>query len=108
MAELRLEPASDKLSLTHFRRASMSPQPLTGEGDARTARGRGRAIAQADRGAGRPVAAIRSNNMPQTQSETLTRRDALATGATLLGATTFGTMALAADEPKSRRKVRIG
>ena len=46
--------------------------------------------------------------MAQTQSETLTRRDALATGAALLGATTFGTMALSADEPKSRRKVRIG
>ena len=46
--------------------------------------------------------------MAQTQSETPTRRDALATGATLLGATTFGTMALSADEPKSRRKVRIG
>jgi hypothetical protein len=26
----------------------------------------------------------------------------------MLGATTFGTMALSADEPKSRRKVRIG
>src|SRR5947208_5099465 len=46
--------------------------------------------------------------MAQTQSETLTRRDALATGATLLGATTFGTMGLSADKPKSRRKVRIG
>src|SRR5439155_13631541 len=56
----------------------------------------------------RTVATIRSNTMAQTQSETPTRRDALATGATLLGATTFGTMALSADEPKSRRKVRIG
>ena len=26
----------------------------------------------------------------------------------MLGATTFGTMGLSADEPKSRRKVRIG
>src|SRR5205814_1567222 len=56
----------------------------------------------------RPVATVRSNTMAQTQSETLTRRDALATGATMLGATTFGTMGLSTDEPKSRRKVRIG
>src|SRR5438876_11734444 len=58
--------------------------------------------------AGRPVATIRSNTMAQTQSETLTRRDALATGATMLGATTFGTLGLSAAEPNSRRKVRIG
>ena len=45
--------------------------------------------------------------MSQPQSETLTRRDALAAGAVLLGATTFGT-AVSADEPKSRRKLRIG
>src|SRR5262245_3072851 len=56
----------------------------------------------------RTVATIRSNTMAQTQSETLTRRDALATGATLLGATAFATTGLSADEPKSRRKVRIG
>src|SRR5262245_11858770 len=46
--------------------------------------------------------------MAQTQSETLTRRDALAAGATLIGATTFGAMQLTADEPKPRRKLRIG
>ena len=61
--------------------------------------------------------------MAQTQSETLTRRDALAKGAALLGASTFGattfgpatfqtgtfaTAGLSADEPKSPRKVRIG
>ena len=45
--------------------------------------------------------------MTQTPFETLTRRDALATGATLL-ATTLGTTGLSADEPKSQRKVRIG
>src|SRR5262245_55497101 len=46
--------------------------------------------------------------MAQTQSETLTRRDALATGEALLGATTLGTAGLSADEPKSRRKLRVG
>src|SRR5262245_25058439 len=46
--------------------------------------------------------------MAQTQSETLTRRDALATGATLLGASAFATTGLSADEPKSPRKLRIG
>jgi predicted dehydrogenase len=46
--------------------------------------------------------------MAQTQSETLTRRDALARGAALLGATTFGRTVLSADEPKSPRKLRIG
>src|SRR5262245_31423161 len=54
------------------------------------------------------VAQIRRNTLAQTQSETLTRRDALATGATMLGATTFATMGFSADEPKSRRKLRIG
>src|SRR6516164_6463501 len=53
----------------------------------------------------RTATTIRSNKMAQTQSETLTRRDALATGAAMLGATTFGTVVLAADEPKSRRKL---
>src|SRR5438876_7329296 len=56
----------------------------------------------------RTVATIRSNTMTQTQSETLTRRDALVTGATVLGATAFGATRLSADEPKSRRKVRMG
>jgi len=46
--------------------------------------------------------------MTQTQTETLTRRDAIATGATALGATTLGAARLLADEPKPRRKVRIG
>ena len=46
--------------------------------------------------------------MAQTQSETMTRRGALATGAALLGATTFGATGLSAAEPKSRRKLRIG
>src|ERR1043166_7577957 len=46
--------------------------------------------------------------MAQTPSDTLTRRDALAAGATLLGATTFGVTQLTADEPKARRKLRMG
>src|SRR5262245_983531 len=55
----------------------------------------------------RPVATIRSHTMVQTQFEPLTRRDALATGAAMLGATTFAATGFSADEPKSR-KVRIG
>src|SRR5262245_58029857 len=58
--------------------------------------------------------------MAQTQSETLTRRDALVTGAAMLGARPPGTMAMSAEEPKSAqdaksadvpksgRKLRIG
>ena len=46
--------------------------------------------------------------MAQTRSETLTRRDALATGATLLGAATFGAAGLSGEEPKPRRKLRMG
>lgn len=46
--------------------------------------------------------------MSQSRSETLTRRDALAAGATLLGATTFQAATSPAEEPKPRRKVRVG
>src|SRR6187455_2107696 len=46
--------------------------------------------------------------MSPTQSKSLTRRDALAASAATLGATALGAPALSADEPKSRRKLRIG
>src|SRR5262245_28792476 len=46
--------------------------------------------------------------MAQIQFETRSRRDALATGVTLLGTAALGATALSAEEPNSSRKLRIG